>query len=196
MFNEIIKPALILCLVCAIMTGTLAYVNSVTEPIIKENARKEEQVYLSNVIQDVDSFSDAMTYDDLKTQAFVFSDSVEKVYEAYNGQDLVGYVVFVTPKGYGGEIKMLVGIGIDQTIRGVSIASHNETPGLGDKAVTPDFTNQFVGGIPQKDFFVVKRGVRDDNEIQAVAAATTSSEAVTAGVIDAVNLVRSMQGGN
>lgn len=78
MFNEIIKPALILCLVCAIMTGTLAYVNSVTEPIIKENARKEEQVYLSNVIQDVDSFSDAMTYDDLKTQAFVFSDSVEK----------------------------------------------------------------------------------------------------------------------
>ena len=43
MYKEIIKPALILFLICVVMTGTLAYVNGITKPIIDENNRLAEQ---------------------------------------------------------------------------------------------------------------------------------------------------------
>ena len=38
-----------------------------------------------------------------------------------------------TMKGYGGAIQLLVGINKDQTISGLRVISHKETPGLGDK---------------------------------------------------------------
>ncbi|SDJ70536.1 electron transport complex subunit RsxG [Microbulbifer yueqingensis] len=39
----------------------------------------------------------------------------------------------VAPDGYGGPIRMLVGVNRDGTIAGVRVTSHSETPGLGDK---------------------------------------------------------------
>ncbi len=49
-------------------------------------------------------------------------------------QEQVSAMIFsvIAPKGYSGEIKMLVGINIDGSIAGVRIVSHKETPGLGD----------------------------------------------------------------
>ena len=49
-------------------------------------------------------------------------------------QDSISAMIFsvISPKGYSGEIKMLVGINIDGTLAGVRIVSHKETPGLGD----------------------------------------------------------------
>ena len=53
-------------------------------------------------------------------------------------QDEVSAMIFsvIAPKGYSGEIKMLVGINIDGTLAGVRIVSHKETPGLGDAMET------------------------------------------------------------
>ena len=49
-------------------------------------------------------------------------------------QENISAMIFpvIAPKGYSGEIKMLVGINIDGTLAGVRIVSHKETPGLGD----------------------------------------------------------------
>ena len=49
-------------------------------------------------------------------------------------QQQISAMIFsvIAPKGYSGEIKMLVGINIDGSLAGVRIISHKETPGLGD----------------------------------------------------------------
>ncbi len=39
----------------------------------------------------------------------------------------------VTPNGYSGSIRLVVGVNSDQLVSGVRIVSHRETPGLGDK---------------------------------------------------------------
>lgn len=196
MFKEIFKPALILCLICAVMTGALAYVNGITEGIIAENERLVEQENLSRVLGGADSFSEPIKADDLKNEGYSVSDRIEKVYKAQKDGDTVGYVVAVLSRGYGGDMKILVGIDKEQKITGIILTSHNETPGLGDKVTFSDFTDQYKGGFPEEEFFVVKRETRADSEIQAVTAATKSSRAVTTGVNDALNLVRSMAGGN
>ncbi|MGI6123430.1 MAG: RnfABCDGE type electron transport complex subunit G [Acetivibrionales bacterium] len=195
MFKDIIKPSLILFLVCAFVTGALAYVNGVTKPIIDENARIAEQENLKSAYIDADNFQDPKTADLLKSEGIDAGDAIEKLYIAQKDGKSIGYVVAVSSSGYGGKIKMLVGIDNDFNIKGVSLISHKETPGLGAKASEPNFTDQFLGKAPEKTFNVVKRVPNDENEIQAITAATVSSKAVTRGIDDAVALIRSMAGG-
>ncbi len=195
MFKEIIKPSLILLLVCAFITGALAYVNGVTEPIINENNRIAEQESLINVYSDADNFLEAKAADELNAEGIVAGENIEKLYIAQKDGQSVGYVVAVSSRGYGGKIKILVGIDYDLNIKGVSLTSHSETPGLGAKASDSKFTDQFLGKAPQKEYNVVKRVANDENEIQAVTAATVTSKAVTRGIDDVVLLIRSIAGG-
>lgn len=195
MFKEIIKPALILFLICAVMAGALAYVNAITEPVIAQNEKLAEQQSLSQVFADANNFSDAIEASSLIEKGYSVTGSIEKLYEAQKDGESIGYVIAVSSRGYGGEIKMLVGIDNASNIKGVTLTSHNETPGLGANVGKSSFTNQFEGEIPKEAFFVVKHETANDNEIQAVTAATVSSKAVTAGVADAVTLISSMSGG-
>ena len=63
---------------------------------------------------------------------------------------------------------------------------HNETPGLGDNASKPKFSNQFIGKKAE-DLEVVK--VPTDKNIQALTGATITSRAVTKGIREAVEEV-------
>ena len=106
------------------------------------------------------------------------------VYQA----DDKGYVVEVTPSGFGGTIDMVVGVGTDGTVTGVSIISMSETSGLGANASKESFRSQFVG----------KSGVlavsKDGGEIDALTGATITSRAVTSGVNTALVVASEMQG--
>ena len=157
MFKEIIKPSLILLLVCAFITGALAYVNGVTKPIIDENNRIAEQESLINVYSDADNFLEAKTADMLKAEGIDVSENIEKLYIAQKDGQSVGYVAAVFSRGYGGQMKILVGIDNDLNIEGVSLTSHKETPGLGANASDTKFTDQFLGTSPQTSYNVVKR---------------------------------------
>ena len=195
MFKEIIKPALILFLVCAFITGALAYVNGVTKPIIDENNRIAEQESLMKVYNDADNFLEAKTAEEFKAEGIDVSENIEKLYIAQKDGLSVGYVAAVFSRGYGGQMKILVGIDNDLNIKGVHLTSHNETPGLGAKASESEFTGQFLGKAPEKQYNVVKRAANNDNEIQAITAATVTSKAVTKGIDEAVALIRLIAGG-
>lgn len=195
-FREIIKPALILCIICVFFSGALAFVNGVTKPIIDENERIAHQESLKNVFADAREFPEGVGPEELKTKGYNVSERIAKIYEALKDGQPVGHVVEVSTRGYGGEIKMLVGIDNSMNITGVVLTSHSETPGLGAKGAEPGFRDQFLGPVPEKEFSVVKVAPRSDNEIQAISGATVTSRAITNGVADAVALVRSMSGGN
>ena len=48
-FNEIIKPVLVLVCICLVVTALLAYINSVTSPIIAK--AEQEKTELRNEIR-------------------------------------------------------------------------------------------------------------------------------------------------
>ncbi|MCL5773081.1 MAG: FMN-binding protein, partial [Firmicutes bacterium] len=104
-----------------------------------------------------------------------------KIVEGYSGDKLVGYVITAKGEGYSSIIKMLVGLTTDYKIKGVTILSQQETPGLGDRASKPDFLNQFPGkGVEQLK--VLKGIPQGDDHITAITGATITSRAVTEGV--------------
>lgn len=189
MDKEIIKPAVTLFLICAIITALLAAVYGVTAPIIAAREASDTQAALSKVLPDADAFGEPATAASLAASGMTVPDSVQMVYQGTKAGAPAGMVVEVAPRGYGGAITMLVGIGSDGLVTRVEITSMNETPGLGTKAKDEAFHAQFAGlrnGTPPA---VVKTGRKNAGEIDAISGATITSKAVAKGVADALALV-------
>ncbi|MGL5328261.1 MAG: RnfABCDGE type electron transport complex subunit G [Peptostreptococcaceae bacterium] len=180
--NNIVKLGLNLFAICAVAALALGATNQITAPVIEErniqanNESRQIVLPLANEFTEVSS-SEYENIDNL----------VAEVYKGTNGSEEVGYTVKVLPKGYGGEMELIVGISKEGTVSGISIGNMMETPGLGAKAKEPAFTEQF-NGKPATNLTVVKGGASGDNEISAISGATITSDAVTVGVNIAIEL--------
>ena len=163
-----LKLALTLLVISAVISGLLGLTNFVTKDKIAAINADKTAASMKEVLP-------ADTY----TQA-----NVAAVYQA----DDKGYVVEVTPSGFGGTIDMVVGVGTDGTVTGVSIISMSETSGLGANASKESFRSQFVG--KSGELAVSK----DGGEIDALTGATITSRAVTSGVNTALVVASEMQG--
>lgn len=179
--KESLKLGGILFLITGICVGLLGIVNQMTLPIIETNNLKLEQESMKQLISEADHF----------LQVNMVSDGIiKKVFVAQSSSDIVGYIVNVEPKGYGGNIGLLVGIDHNNMIKGVKILSHSETPGFGANADKPDFINQYIN--KQGTLKVTKIAPKVD-EIQAITGATITSAAITEGVNAAADYTKNHQ---
>ena len=102
-----------------------------------------------------------------------------KIYPAKKGDETVGGAVESnTLKGFGGEIKVIVGFDMKGTILNYSVLEHAETPGLGAKMqewFRMDKGQQSILGraVPADGLKVVK----DGGDVDAITAATISIRA-------------------
>lgn len=189
MWDNIIKPTVILFIICAVITGALAYVNNVTKDIIAQRTQETQEQFRKEALSEADSF--------VKVEREGLPDKVVGIYEAYKGNDIIGYVVDVSTKGYGGAISLTVGVNNDGQVTGVIVGDNSETPGLGAKAKEPDFIDQFKQVTLNDTLSVVKQNKKAANEIQAISGATITSRGVTEGVQAALDSVKLLtEGGN
>ncbi len=79
-------------------------------------------------------------------------------------------------RGYGGDMGVMVGIDIEkETVHGVAVTTHAETPGLGSLAADdPGFVSQFKGKPLDKSVKLTQ----DGGLINALGGATVTSRAV------------------
>ncbi len=94
-------------------------------------------------------------------------------------------------KGYGGDVGLMVGVNLkDDTVMGVGVTTHAETPGMGAKAKEdPKFTAQFKG-ISIKEPIKV---TNDGGQINAISGATITSRAVCSAVTDAGEIYKRLK---
>ncbi len=163
-----IKPTVVLLVITSIAAFALGLVYTVTKEPIKRQAAIIEQNAMSKI------FPELTEIKEITTLSPDVSPILDRVVSVHNGGDLIGYGMFVAPKGYGGAIEMLVGIDATGNVSGAQILSHSETPGLGAKAQEPAFIEQFIG-------------VNSDNasafKLDAISGATITSKAVMNGVM-------------
>ena len=160
---------LVLFAICAVTALLLGLVNMITAPAIAANTEKKTAEAKAAVLA-------AETYDPVE---YTGDTMVKNIWKA----DDKGYVVEVTPSGFGGNLDVMVGVDNDGVCTGVSIISHAETSGLGANATKESFRDQFVG----------KSGTvavtKDGGEINALTGATITSRAVSNGVTAAIAAV-------
>lgn len=175
--NHPLKLGVILFLITAICVGILGAVNQVTKPIIEANQIKSEEAAMKKLITNAETFVDIADIQD---------ENVKKVCVAKSGDEVVGYVLRMEPNGYGGAVKMLIGIDTEGNVKGISILEHSETPGFGANATKDEFKNQFTD---RKAPLSVVKSNPGENEIQAITGATITSTAVTNAVNAACDYV-------
>ena len=170
-FNEIIKPVLVLVCICLVVTALLAYINSVTSPIIAKAEQEKTRQAMSEVLCEADGFE--------KLEIGNLPDRVTQVYTATNG---AGYVFMLTTKGYGGDMKLICGINSSGEIEECKTLSHNETSGLGSKTAEDPYRSQYSG-----------KTADTLNQVDAITGATISSNAYKNAVTDALEAYKTVK---
>ncbi len=172
-----IIPILFLTIVVCISVTLLTLTDALTWERIEEEERKAIQEKLEEIYPGMDNYTKD---DDLGI--YIIIDSYAEIGVAF---EVIG-------KGYGGDIKMIVGLdwnrsqihdpdnkAEDAPIRGMKIVPPiQETPGLGAKIIEDDFQDQF-GNITAGD---VERKADGGMISDATTGATISSSAVVDGV--------------
>jgi electron transport complex protein RnfG len=91
-------------------------------------------------------------------------------------------------KGYGGDVGVMVGIDVENnSLVGVSVTTHAETPGLGAKAKDdPVWVSQFKGLSIENPVALTK----DGGTINSIGGATITSRAVASAASKAVEIYK------
>jgi len=164
----------ILLAICAIATGILAYVNSVTEPKIAALKAEESIESREKLIPGCD-FEEVVLRDDFSY--FIARDKETK--------ELKGYTFTAQKKGYSSIIKTMAGLDPEFRVIGIKIIDQGETPGLGANCVTDSFTAQFKGKTPDK--LAVKK---DGGDIKSITGATITSRAIAASLSEEIQAIK------
>ena len=158
-FQEMIKPLLVLVVICLVVSALLGFTNSVTAPIVEENERIAAEQTRRAVLAGAESFTEI----ECDAEAL----GITSAYKEDSGK---GYVITAGRKGYGGQVVVTVGIDGSGKVVGLSANVSTETSGVGSKAGLPAYTDKYIGLSGSAD------------GVDTISGATYSSTAVRNGV--------------
>jgi len=130
----ILVSGLILSLFAIIGTALVGITYESTADKITENERRALLRKLNQILPS-DLYDNDLLNSGFKIEADqrLGQDKPSTIYIAKQQEQLRAMIFSViAPKGYSGEIKMLVGVNMNGSLAGVRVVSHKETPGLGD----------------------------------------------------------------
>lgn len=200
MSNKLFKDIVIFVMITIVAGFSLAAVNSVTKgPIAKQNELIIQNSYRT-VFDEGHKFINNKKLDQLvKNSSEILKKSnldfgengivINDILVAYSkNEKIIGHVIKVTTKdGYGGNIDLVVGIDLNNSITGIEIITIDETVGLGMNAKNESFKNQYYHKNANY-FTITKTGKQADNEIDALSGATITSKAFNNAVNGAITI--------
>lgn len=183
--KRIAIAGLLLAMFAVLGVGLVAFTHQATKDQIAENERMA-------LLNSLNALVPAESIDnDIASDLTVVSDqerlgSIETtVYLGRNHNKPVAAVfTSIAPDGYSGQIKLLVAVGADGTLKGVRVVAHKETPGLGDRVEIEksDWIHAFEGksiGNPDISHWKVKR---DGGDFDQFSGATITPRAIVKAV--------------
>ena len=168
-FKEYIQPVVVLVAICLVITFALAYVNSITSPIIAENSAKDASR--------AELLPAATSFEKYEGELLVAVPDKVFVTECYVAEG-IGMVVTVQSSSFGGLITEMIGIDNEGSITGVKVTAHNDTKGLGTKAHESGYLEQYKGVTE----LAGADNIKGDSAVTYISGATISSNGVYQGV--------------
>ena len=165
-----------LLVIAAVSGGVLGLVYGMTKDTIAKVDQKKNEAAIQAVLPlegEISYKADTLKYN---YEGVDLTFPCNLAYDA-NGT-FQGAAVKTSEGGFGGKIDMMVGFAADGTIKGTSVLSHAETPGLGAN-MTGKFKDQFVDKNPASYKLTV---TKDGGDVDAITAATITSRAFSKAV--------------
>ena len=168
-WNKVIKPIVVLCAICIVITGALAATNAATAPVILEATIKAQNEARNELLPEAEgTFSKV---DGVKV------DNVSDVYAADNG---TGWVITSNAKGYGGTITVMSAFSPDGKIKQIKITEAAETPGFGSNVTdNKSYWERYAGLDGTKQLVL-------GQDVDGWSGATISSKALIRAVNSAI----------
>ncbi len=154
-------PVIFLAVIVTVSVILLIVVNNITSSVVESRRIEEITETLEKIFPEMSNY-----------------EIEDEIYIIYQDGEKAGYTFIASGSGYGGDIDILVGLNNSFEIKGVSILSQTETPGLGARIIESSFTDQFKG-LSVNDITLKSEG----GKIDAITGATISSSAV----VDAIH---------
>ncbi|SDF98172.1 electron transport complex subunit RsxG [Alloyangia pacifica] len=117
------------------------------------------------------------------------------VYVGAEGPNVTALAFALTGYGYGGAIRVLIGVDAGGTVLGVRVLAHAETPGLGDKIETAksDWIEGFAGTSMTSPTPAGWKVRKDGGQFDQFSGATITPRAVVATVHRGLELFEANQ---
>ncbi|MCL2602699.1 MAG: RnfABCDGE type electron transport complex subunit G [Treponema sp.] len=178
--NYLLKPSITLFVTAVVSIAVISVAHRSTLEPIQQQLKRSQETALAAVLPQADSFEDLKL--DVETIGLI---KITAVFEGFSGGEKVGYVLSVSSPGYSGSIDLMVGISYpEETIAGIWIVRHSETPGLGARAQNPSFYERYINR-PLVRLGVV-RSSPGENDVVALTSSTITTRAVTDAVNEAI----------
>ena len=169
-------PIIVLTLVVFIAVTVLSYTHDLTKGAIENQKWAKIESVLNQIFP---------AYNNYNTHA-----ECEDICVIYDESDnLLGYAFLATGKGYGGDIEILVGLKDPDTVKGIVIISHSETPGLGSRITEDDFRAKFVN-IPISNVDLTANGGTVDGLTGATISSTATVNAVREAALEMIEFIK------
>jgi electron transport complex protein RnfG len=172
---ELVRMVVVLSCITGLAGFVLSGLKVWTTPIIEEQVMTNVQgPALKQIFLDISNDPVA----DRKKMTIPNSEEVVTVFPALRDGKLQAVALEASGKGYGGQVNVMVGFDVAaDTLVGISVTTHKETPGLGSRIQDSSYTKQFKGKEPAKAALK-----KDGGDIDAISGATYSSIASTDAV--------------
>lgn len=155
----------------------------------KLSGNDNEMAYDENIDPKEKIFKSA-SFTELKGKA---EGEVLRVYEAKNGDEIIGYIFDTETDGYSEKTEVLVGITTDGQIKGVELGINTRKNQYLASTFDTGLKKQFEN-IKAQEVELVLEARKKENDIQVVSGATISSKSIVNAVNAAVNLFNKMEG--
>lgn len=179
--REIIRMIVVLSVLCACAGGLLAAVKSGTaERIELQQLKFVKGPAIMEILE-------GATNDPITDRVKLKDGEVERTFfvGVFDGKPK-GVAFEVFGKGFGGDIGIMAGVDIEtDTLLGIGITTHRETPGLGARAATDKGFKGSFKGLSINEPIKVRQ---DGGKVDAISGATTTSRGVCEGLVKVVEL--------
>lgn len=167
-----LRAIAVLAVTGALSGGCLALVNRMAAPRVEAHRARELREAVLAVVPGGERFES-------------WEHEGEPCYRVFDDRDrLIGYSTAGSGLGYGGEIRLMIGLSADRRhLAGLRLLENIETPGLGGRISEPGFTSSFAGLPVYRHETTLGRPGDDRPRVEAITGATVSSQAV----VDIVN---------
>ena len=170
-YQDMIKPFVVLVIICIVTGALLGYTNSLTAPVIEQNAIAAAEATRKAMLPEATGFEEIPVTEEMH---------VDSIFKDVGG---TGYVITASAKGYGGSVVVTVGFDNDGAILHMNVDASTETQGVGSKTANEANITKYIG---------LTGPVADDKSL-LITSATFSSKAVRTAVqnaMDALALVK------
>ncbi len=177
--REMVRMIIVLTAISIVSGGSLAFLERITKTPIEY--QKLKFVKGPAVLAVLSGYDNDPIKDYRKDVVFEEKDGAvirKSIFPAKRRGKCFAVAFEVTGQGFGGPIGVMMGVDLKTGhLTGERVTTHSETPGLGARAVEPQFYKQFAGLAPGEVAMSDKGG-----KINAISGATTT----TRGVLNAV----------